>query len=82
MNEIELINTKLEQPVAKILNAELEKLIHREFPENTDLIKLKFTEIQSETENGKNRIASAILKLAKSRGFFLFSSFYISKIIF
>ena len=34
--------------------------------ENTDLIKLKFTEIQSETENGKNRIASAILKLAKS----------------
>jgi phage anti-repressor protein len=67
MNEIELINTKkLEQPVAKISNAELEKLIDREFPENSNLIKQKLTEIQSETENGKNRIASAILKLAKS----------------
>ena len=66
MNEIELIKIKGEQPSAKISNVELEFLINREFPKNSEFIKLKFTEIQSETENGKNRIASAILKLAKS----------------
>tara|TARA_R110000744_G_scaffold24445_3_gene61273 strand:- start:1819 stop:2193 length:375 start_codon:yes stop_codon:yes gene_type:complete len=66
MNEIELINTKLEQPVAKISDAELEKLIDREFPENSDLIKRKLTEIQSDSQNGKNRIGAAVLKLAKS----------------
>ena len=65
MNEIELINTKLEQPVAKISDAELEKLIDREFPENSDLIKRKLTEIQSDSQNGKNRIGAAVLKLAK-----------------
>ena len=66
MNEIELINIKLEQPVAKISNAELEKLIDREFPENSNLIKRKLTEIQSDSQNGKNRIGAAVLKLAKS----------------
>ncbi len=66
MNEIELINTKLEQPVAKISDAELKKLIDREFPKNSDLVKRKLTEIRSDSQNGKNRIGAAVLKLAKS----------------
>ncbi len=67
MNEIELLNTKLEQPVAKISDAELEKLIDREFPKNSDLVKRKLTEIRSDSKNGKNRIGAAVLKLVKSR---------------
>ena len=66
MNEIELINTKLEQPVAKISDAELEKLIDREFSKNSDLVKRKLTEIRSDSQNEKNRLGTAILKLAKS----------------
>lgn len=66
MNEIELIKTKIEQPVAKISDTELEKLINREFPNNSDLVKRKLTEILSESQNGKNRIGAAVLKLAKS----------------
>ncbi|MGM5471418.1 hypothetical protein ACS386_14155 [Flavobacteriaceae bacterium LMO-SS05] len=66
MNEIELIKTKIEQPVAKISDTELEKLIDREFPNNSDLVKRKLTEIRSDSQNGKNRIGAAVLKLAKS----------------
>jgi len=66
MNEIELINTKIEQPVAKISDTELEKLIDREFSENSDLIKRKLTEIKSDSRNGQNRIGAAVLKLANS----------------
>ena len=66
MNEIELIKIKGEQPSAKISNAELAFLINREFPKNTELIKQKFTKIQSDSQNGKNRIGASILKLAKS----------------
>lgn len=66
MKEIELINTKIEQPVAKISDAELEKLIVREFPENSDLVKRKLTEIKSDSQNGQNRIGAAVLKLASS----------------
>ena len=66
MKEIELINTKIEQPVAKISDAELEKLIDREFPENSDLVKRKLTEIKSDSQNGQNRIGAAVLKLASS----------------
>lgn len=66
MNEIELINTKIEQPVAKVSEAELEKLIDREFHKNSDIVKRKLTEIKSNSQNGKNRIAAAVLKLANS----------------
>jgi len=66
MNEIELINTKIEQPVAKISDTEFEKLIDREFPKISDLVKRKLTEIRSDSQNGKNRIGAAVLKLAKS----------------
>lgn len=66
MDEIELIKIKGEQPVAKISNAELEFLVDREFPKSTDLVKQKLTQIQSDCQNGKNRIGAAVLKLAKS----------------
>ncbi len=66
MNEIELIKTKIEQPVAKISDTELEKLIDREFPENSDLVKRKLIEIKGDSRNGQNRIGAAILKLANS----------------
>jgi hypothetical protein len=66
MNEIELIKIKGEQPSAKISNVELEFLINREFPKNSELIKQKLTKIQSDSQNGKNRIGASILKLAKS----------------
>jgi hypothetical protein len=66
MNEIELIKIKIEQPVAKISDTELEKLIDREFPENSDLVKRKLTEIKSDSQNGQNRIGAAVLKLANS----------------
>lgn len=54
------------QPVAKISNAELELLICREFPKDTELVKQKLAEIQSDSQKGKNRIAASILKLAKA----------------
>ncbi|XLS30540.1 hypothetical protein ACJD0Z_06870 [Flavobacteriaceae bacterium M23B6Z8] len=66
MNEIELIETKIEQPVAKISDMELEKLVDREFPENSDLVKRKLTEIKSDSRSGQNRIGAAVLKLANS----------------
>ena len=66
MNEIELIKRKGEQPTAKISNAELESLIEREFPNNLNVIKQKLYKIQSNSQNGKNRIGAAVLKLANS----------------
>ena len=66
MNEIELIKRKGEQPTAKISNAELESLIEREFPNNLNVIKQKLNKIQSNSQNGKNRIGAAVLKLANS----------------
>ena len=66
MNEIELIKSKGEQPVAKISNAELEFLIERDFLENMDLVKRKLNKIQSDSQNGKNRIGAAVIKLANS----------------
>jgi len=58
MNEIELIKTKIEQPVAKISETELVKLIDREFPENSDFVKRKLSEIKSDSRNGQNRIGA------------------------
>ena len=66
MTEIELIKIKGEQPAAKISDAELEFLIERDFPDNFDLIKEKLNQIQSDSQNGKNRIGAAVLKLANS----------------
>jgi hypothetical protein len=66
MNEFDLINGKVEQPVANISDIELEFLIAREFPQFKDLVKSKLTKIKSDSQRGKNRIAAAILKLANS----------------
>lgn len=66
MNEIELIKIKGEQPAANISDAELIFLIERDFSDNVDLIKRKLNKIQSDSQNGKNRIGAAVLKLANS----------------
>lgn len=66
MFEKEKIKLFGNQPVPKITNAELEFLINREFSKNKDIVQRKLAEIQSDSQNGKNRICAAILKLAKS----------------
>lgn len=64
MSEKELIQTKGEQPVAKISTEELDFLIGREFPDHKEVVKDKFKRIRSESKGGMQRIAAAILKLA------------------
>ena len=66
MNEKELILKKGEQPVAKISDKDLEFLIQRDFANNAELIKQKLNKIQSDSQNGKNRISAAVLKIANS----------------
>jgi len=64
MNEKELILTKGEQPVAAISDEELDFLITREFPNDKETVKTKLDKIQSDSQNGKNRISASVLKLA------------------
>ncbi len=64
MNEKDLINKKGEQPAASISDSELNFLINRDFPDQTDLVKTKLNKIKSDTRQGKNRISASVLKLA------------------
>tara|TARA_R110002050_G_C8786529_1_gene501705 strand:- start:468 stop:854 length:387 start_codon:yes stop_codon:yes gene_type:complete len=64
MNEKELILTKGEQPVAKILDGELDFLISREFTSDTEVVRTKLDKIKSDSQSGKNRISASVLKLA------------------
>lgn len=66
MNEKELILKTGEQPVAKITDKQLEYLIQRDFANNTELVKQKLNKIKSDSQNGKNRISAAVLKIANS----------------
>ncbi len=66
MNAKDLILKKGEQPIAKISDEELEFNIQRDFSNNADLVKQKLNKILSESQNGKNRISAAVLKLANS----------------
>ena len=52
------------QPVAKISNARLERLIQREFGNQADLVSRQLKQVVSETNAGKNRISAAIIKLS------------------
>ena len=52
------------QPVAKISDARLERLIQREFGNQADLVSRKLNQVVSETNAGKNRISAAIVKLS------------------
>lgn len=65
MNEKELILNKGTQPVASITDEELAILIKRDYPDQTDLVKTKLNKIKSDTQQGKNRIAASVLKLAE-----------------
>jgi hypothetical protein len=53
-----------EQPIPKISNRNLEEIIERDFGKNSVEVKTKLNQVKSDTENGKNRISAAILKLA------------------
>jgi hypothetical protein len=64
MKEIDLILKKGEQPVASISDDNLNFLISREFSNDKDTIKSKLDKIQSENNQGRNRISAAVLKLA------------------
>ena len=52
------------QPVAIISGKLLEKLIVRDYENNADLVRSKFTKINSDSQAGKNRISADILKLS------------------
>jgi len=52
------------QPVAIISDKLLEKLIVRDYENNADLVRSKFTKINSDSQAGKNRISADILKLS------------------
>lgn len=64
MNEKELILKKGEQPAAQITDEELNFLVNREFPNQTEIVENKLKKVKSETQLGKNRISASILKLA------------------
>ena len=52
------------QPIPKITESILEKIIERDFKASSTEVKSKLEKVESETESGKNRISLAILKLA------------------
>ena len=54
----------MEQPIPKITETILERIIERDFSENSAAVKIKLKQIESDSETGKNRISAAILKLA------------------
>ena len=54
----------MEQPIPNITKTILERIIERDFNENSAAVKIKLKQIESDSESGKNRISAAILKLA------------------
>ena len=52
------------QPVAKVTNKQLDRLIARDFSQHIDVVKNKLNKVESDTLNGKNRISAAIIKLS------------------
>lgn len=53
------------QPAARISSEQIDKLIYREFNDSHDEVRMKLNQIHSDTQNGKNRISAAVLKLAQ-----------------
>jgi hypothetical protein len=52
------------QPVAKVTDKQLDRLVEREFSQYIDAVKNKLYKVESDTLNGKNRISAAIIKLS------------------
>lgn len=55
------------QPVAQISDDDLEFLIAREFPNDTESVQISLNKIVSDSKAGQNRIASAVLKLSSGK---------------
>lgn len=62
----EILKIKLfgQEPVAKITNEMLERVIRRDYGERATEVKKKLQQVVSDNLNGKNRISAAVLKLA------------------
>ncbi len=52
------------QPVAKVTDQMLERIIQRDFGSQADEVKQKLKQVISDSHSGKNRISAAILKLS------------------
>ncbi len=64
MFEVLKINIWGTQPVARVSDKQLEKLIRREFPDNINQVKTRLGKVKIDPASGKNRISAAIIKLA------------------
>jgi len=64
MFETLLITILGHEPVAKISDKTLERLLRREFGDHASEAKEKFLHVKSNSPGGKNRISAAILKLS------------------
>lgn len=53
-----------EQPIPKITDINLERIIERDFRDNFTQVKNKLKQIKSDSQSGRNRISAAVLKLA------------------
>ncbi|SRR5260221_14307568 len=51
------------QPIAKVDDKTLERIIHREFGDHASEVKQKLKVVTSDTPKGKRRISAAIIKL-------------------
>lgn len=62
----EVLKIKLfgQQPVPKISDKLLDRLIKRDFKQNVDIVITKLVNVNSDSHQGKNRILAGILKLA------------------
>ena|SRR5215204_3594175 len=52
------------QPFAKVDSKTLERIVHREFGNVASEVKEKLQRVKSDTPSGKNRISTAIIRLA------------------
>ena len=52
------------QPVAKVTDQQLDRLIERDFSQYIDNVKIKLEAVKSDSQSGRNRISAAIIKLS------------------
>lgn len=59
------MKSKTNPYLVKISDETLDFLIHRDFPNQSELVKQKMQAIHSDSQAGKNRICAAVLKLTQ-----------------
>ena len=64
MDDITKIKLFGEQPVSKISDDLLSRLIARDFKHSADIVSAKLKKVNSNSQEGENRISACILKLA------------------